>query len=472
MSLSADEIASVIAELSPRWTGAQIQKVHMDGPRTLKMKLRVPGESGVLRLSIEARGAHLCVVDARGSADEVASAFCMVLRKHLGGGRLLRIERIGDDRIVSLRGSRAELIVEMTGRRARFVLCDESRRVIAVSSTDLSRTGLARGSLWAAPPAGGRSPRPPRFTEGSVNDAIAQAYAKLGEVAEVVGRRDILAGRLRKRLKKQRRLVSKIESDIDRGGDPLVWQRWGELLKANLHRVERGATALTVDDWYDDGATVEIALNPTLGPSQNLEQLFTRARKARRGREISHDRLAAAQKEAERLERQLGSVADLDEDDLASLASLETSLGGLTSPRLRKKKQTARRPHKTFLDLRGQKILVGRSAADNDRLTVQIAKPNDLWLHARDVHGSHVVLPLARNEDIDAERLLDAATLAAHFSEARGNGAVEVRYTRRRYVQKPRGAPPGTVLLLREKVLNLRVEADRLERILSTRLDS
>jgi predicted ribosome quality control (RQC) complex YloA/Tae2 family protein len=111
---------------------------------------------------------------------------------------------------------------------------------------------------------------------------------------------------------------------------------------------------------------------------------------------------------------------------------------------------------------------VGRNAAANDELTKKVAKGNDLWLHARGLPGSHVVVPLAKGAAPDQETLLDAAHLAAHFSDGRGEPSCDVAWTRARFVTKKKGAPPGAVNVSQEKTLLLRVEPARLARLLAS----
>jgi hypothetical protein len=110
---------------------------------------------------------------------------------------------------------------------------------------------------------------------------------------------------------------------------------------------------------------------------------------------------------------------------------------------------------------------VGRGAADNDALTLHHARPHDLWLHARDAAGGHVLVPLDRGATCPADLLVDAATLAAHFSARRGEPVVDVRYAPRRQVRKVRGTPPGLVTVMRERVMALRLEPARLTRLLA-----
>ncbi|GAC1522858.1 MAG: hypothetical protein NVS3B10_22990 [Polyangiales bacterium] len=111
---------------------------------------------------------------------------------------------------------------------------------------------------------------------------------------------------------------------------------------------------------------------------------------------------------------------------------------------------------------------MGRGAKDNDLLTTHVARPHDLWLHVKGVTGAHVVVPMTKGESCPQALLIDAAHLAAHFSDARGERVVEISHAPRRHVRKPRGAPPGAVVVDREKVLVLRVEPARIALLLAS----
>jgi predicted ribosome quality control (RQC) complex YloA/Tae2 family protein len=134
----------------------------------------------------------------------------------------------------------------------------------------------------------------------------------------------------------------------------------------------------------------------------------------------------------------------------------------------RRTAQRPKPPFRRFLTASGRPILVGRGAAHNDELTLHVARPRDLWLHAREWSGAHVVVPLGKGESCPPEVLVDAAHLAAHFSGAREEAIVEITYGLRKHVRKPRGSAPGTVVLDREKVLVLRRQDAVMERLLST----
>jgi predicted ribosome quality control (RQC) complex YloA/Tae2 family protein len=112
--------------------------------------------------------------------------------------------------------------------------------------------------------------------------------------------------------------------------------------------------------------------------------------------------------------------------------------------------------------------LVGKGAVDNDALTLTVARPHDLWLHARGLQGAHVIIPRERGSELSPDVLLDAAHLAAHFSSARGEASAEIQHAERRHVRKPKGFAPGAVRVDRERVLLLRVEPERLKRLLAS----
>jgi len=136
-------------------------------------------------------------------------------------------------------------------------------------------------------------------------------------------------------------------------------------------------------------------------------------------------------------------------------------------PAWRRRREEPAPPYRAFRSLTGAAIWVGKGAAENDAVTFRLAKGNDAWLHARGRAGAHVVLRLEKGKGPDQESLLDAAHLAAHFSDARGDPACEVIWTRVKWVKKPRGAAPGAVTISQERALFLRIEPARVGRLLA-----
>ena len=135
----------------------------------------------------------------------------------------------------------------------------------------------------------------------------------------------------------------------------------------------------------------------------------------------------------------------------------------------RRKAAAVHRPYRVFHSVDGHPIWVGRAGADNDALTFQVARPHHLWLHARGLPGAHVVVPLDRKEEVPPEVLLDAAHLALHHARGGGGSRGEVAWTRARLVRRVKGGAPGQVTYSGEKVLSIRVEPERLERLQRSR---
>lgn len=144
---------------------------------------------------------------------------------------------------------------------------------------------------------------------------------------------------------------------------------------------------------------------------------------------------------------------------------------GLLEPRqqgdVRKRKAPApRKPYRVFRGCKGSEIRVGRTARDNDTLTIRLARGSDYWLHTADCPGSHVILCTPRGQEPDPEEVLDAAHLAVHFSPVRGTDRAPVHVAARKHVHKPKGAKPGLVTLSGGRILQVRVQQSRLDALL------
>jgi predicted ribosome quality control (RQC) complex YloA/Tae2 family protein len=221
-------------------------------------------------------------------------------------------------------------------------------------------------------------------------------------------------------------------------------------------------------EWTADGPReVALALDPALPPRENMERLY------RRYRRIAESAARVEARAAEvraRLDETVALLAELEEAPLPALARLEREARRLgAAPRARRaprrRDDEPASPFRTFRSVAGLPILVGRGASGNDQLTVRVAKGNDVWLHARGRPGAHVVLRLGKGASPDQESLLDAAHLAAHFSDARGEAAPEIVYTRAKHVRKAKGSAPGAVTYSQEKGMALRVEPGRVARL-------
>jgi predicted ribosome quality control (RQC) complex YloA/Tae2 family protein len=260
-------------------------------------------------------------------------------------------------------------------------------------------------------------------------------------------------------------LEAKLAKELTRAkrGDSLA--QLGHLLKANLYRAKKGQNSLSVLDF--EGNETAIPLDPRRTPIANMERFYTKAKRLKRAAPKIEKRREEAQAQRTHVADLLDEIEEAEPGRLEMIEKEIRKAFPFAARRVRSKKarQDARLPFREYTISDGRPARVGRSAKDNDELTLRHAGPNDLWLHARGRSGSHVVVPMGRGEDPTPELLIDAAHLAAHFSDARNDSDVDVVYTKRRYVQKPKGAALGSVRLLKEKTIGLRVEKERLRRL-------
>ncbi len=226
----------------------------------------------------------------------------------------------------------------------------------------------------------------------------------------------------------------------------------GELLTANLYRVEKGANEVVLENWYD-GGTLSVSLDATLSPSKNAQRLFKQYNKLKRAKEILTPILEKEERELSYTDSVLSSlfVAESGED-LKEIEEELTELGLLRAPKARaggKRKETEI-PFRTF-EKDGVTVLVGRNNLQNDRLLRQ-ADGEDIWLHAQKYHSSHVIVRVGGGQVSD-EVLLYAAELCAYYSEARGGEKIPVDYCRRKFVKKPSKSKAGFVTYTDYKTL-------------------
>lgn len=244
----------------------------------------------------------------------------------------------------------------------------------------------------------------------------------------------------------------------------------GEILTANLFRVKAGDDVANLENFYDpDGKNIIIELLPELAPSENAQRYFrqyNRAKNAAKKALIHYketkDEIAYLEAVQHTLE-QADTVADLEE-----IAQELTSQDYLKPPKRKgqAKKPTAKRPELlSFSSSAGFNIFVGRNNRQNDYLTLRVAKDKDLWLHTKDLPGSHVIIENPQGIPIPEETLVEAATLAAYYSKGRQSSKVPIDYTVRKNVRKPGGAKPGMVIYDNHQTLYITPEIEVVEKI-------
>lgn len=220
----------------------------------------------------------------------------------------------------------------------------------------------------------------------------------------------------------------------------------GDLITANLYRMERGAASFTTENFYEESQpSITIALDPLLTPQQNAAKYYKRYNKAKSAEIHLREQIGKAEAERAYLDSVLQEIAQSEtEQEFAEIRHELQETGYLRRGKDRKELKRGFAPRE-YRSSTGLRILVGRSNTQNDQLTLKKADTRDIWLHAQKIHGSHVILCTAGGEP-DAQSLTEAAMLAAYFSQARESANVPVDYTPVKFVKKPAGARPGMVV--------------------------
>ncbi len=247
------------------------------------------------------------------------------------------------------------------------------------------------------------------------------------------------SGRISRKLDAQRR-------DLARCSDRETYRIYGELIKANLHAIPKGAAVAVVQNYYDpELKELKIPLNAALTPAANAQKYFKEYKKSYTAEETLTRLIADGEEEL----RYLDSVFDAltraaCEADLAEIREELVAGGYLRRSGAPRKKEKLSKPL-SFCSSDGFRILVGKNNRQNDQLTLHTAEKNDLWFHVKNIPGSHVILCCAGSEPPE-QTMREAACLAAYYSKARESSSVPVDYTPVRRVKKPAGARPGMVI--------------------------
>lgn len=299
----------------------------------------------------------------------------------------------------------------------------------------------------------------------SANSAAESYYRLLAQRLRLAHLERRLSRQIERSISRCSRLLEKLERELDECRRADERQRYGELLLANLWRLERELRSakpvlhsVEVEDYYrHPPAPIKIPLDPSLSLRENAERYFRLARKARRGAALLERKMPEVRRELESLSQQLEQVKRADLSELEQMAAALPAERPATSARIeiRSAGRSERLNLRRFLSSDGYEILVGRTDRENDRLTFKVAGPNDLWLHAADYPGAHVVVRNPDKGPIPERTLREAAQIAAYYSQARSDSKVDVRYTQRKYVQKIKGGSPGLVRAANVKTITV-----------------
>lgn len=251
--------------------------------------------------------------------------------------------------------------------------------------------------------------------------------------------------------------MEKLDKEQKAAGKLDTFQLYGELLTANIYAINKGDKEAVVDNYYEEGTTVTIPLDPRKTPIENAQRFYSRYTKAKNALIMIAEQLEKAKEDIDYFEMIKQQVMQASPEDIDEIRE-ELAESGLMRARRGKKKQKPKKPSpESYMSSSGILISVGKNNKQNDYLTFKIAARDHVWLHTKDIPGSHVVI---HDSNPDEQTIEEAAILSAYFSKARGSSSVPVDFTEIRHVKKPNGAKPGFVIYFEQKTLFVTPDED------------
>lgn len=479
------ELERFAAELSELTVGSVIEKVWRPTETSLLLEIRglkalAAEKKPRLFISLEHGAPWVAVTTRWPETPQAPDRETLELRRYLENRRITAVGVEAERRLyLGLHGGHA-LLVQLAGRYPQAGVCDESTGEVVCT---LLPTRALRDE--DSPPLKPASLEPHDLDSSPTSTPWLLAHAERAwaghDRRQHLRHLDELRVAAKRALAKREKLATSLRSDLDKTEARHELVRTAELLKGSMHLVRPKADSVEATDWTTDPpATVTIALDPQLSASGNLERLHHRRRKLERQHDALVPQLAELARDQAELQRLIDELDTLSGEarfaaEPGPLASIASRLAALSATARAPQTQNPkgrdrdgeRLPYRTFVAVDGSEILVGRSAKDNDALTFKVARGSDIFLHARDVPGSHVILCHRKKGPPHPEALLDAATLAAWLSKLREDSVVDVLWTEKKHVRKVKGSP-GLVQTAATRNVAVRRDPQRVERLYKT----
>ncbi|MFH1689902.1 MAG: NFACT RNA binding domain-containing protein [Candidatus Eisenbacteria bacterium] len=457
----------LIAEIAPRVAGARVADVVAHGADCLLLELASERRVFLGAVTMKALPI-LFLLDGPGPAPGPGHAPAPPFVSQLRGSVLVSLAQLEDrpgavahlqwtsqvgrtiERWLTIDLGRSPSLVLSDARRAHDPVAPE----VGASAPTVARWHDERGRLHARLSSENRN-EPAEETRGfeTLNAAACFMFTELWPELDLARRREAVEKVIERCLKRTRRAMDKVQVEIDDSENATRYRHMGQLLLMHQAEIARGARSHTLTD-YDGSTPVVIELDPTLGPRQNAEAFFRRARKAERRGERAPSRMGELEGKAAEFLEAADRLATASADEIVAIEERFLRAPPKVSDRKVPKERVRFR---TYRISGGWEVLVGKSNNDNDLLTHKMAKSDDLWFHARQVAGSHVVLRKSGHKaEPDRQAILEAAAIAAFHSKAGKSSKVSVCYTEKRHVRKARGGKPGLAVVAREKVVIVR----------------
>ncbi len=480
MGLSVQQIEQVTGEIEGDFISGNIQSIDQVQACSILFEIVQSGVRRRLFFSADSAQSRCHLSTRKYKKPTTPPRFCQLLRAHLRHKRLFSLQQVPGDRIIMLKaawtseGDSGErtFVAELCGPASNFFLLDANQQVIDSLFRSRGRT-LSPGTPYRPPEHHHTS----SFTKTEIpsvdvdshplSASVEHYYGELEAREDEAARKKTLLSGLDQEIKKHRKRLKHLAVALSEAEKSQGYRRQGEMLKAHLHEIVPGMTHIETLDPLDPQKTIVISLDKTLTPVQNMARFFKRWKKGESAKVALKQVLDEIHARLDHLESEKNRFIETGE-----ITSDTTSLLKKKEEKTRQRKQAgASHNPAIYISSDQMRLMVGRNALENDNLSFRLARGNDLWFHARGVPGSHLIVRMERRKEIPYQTLLDAATLALHFSRYKKAGKGEVLYTYRKYLRKPKKGKPGSVICSQEKTLYIEMDAARLKGILQNRLE-
>jgi predicted ribosome quality control (RQC) complex YloA/Tae2 family protein len=459
-------LEQICAELASALTGQKFGKIFTLSRLTLAIDFRL-NESLFLFISAESTEPRIYLIKRRLRDLEKQSgnpnSFVSFIRKRLANAVLQSIEKTENERVLTFffnaqteigETEKYSLVAQLTGRSANLFLLDKNGFILD-KLRDTFGEGQEIGGKYSAPFREGEKRKKEEeeiFPIGefqTLSEALDNFYLEKAAEKLFQNRAKSAENKIKQEITKREKLVKKLNQDLANHGEADKWKRFGDLILANLADAVRIDDRVLVVDYFDENVpTIEIEIDENDSLTEAAEKFFRRYTKARNAKEEVSKRLAILETEISNLKlksEELREAIEAGDDDYLTEV-LGVKIEKLPT-KLRDKKTENFTGARRFVSSDDFEILVGKASKDNDFLTFRVAKSGDLWLHAADYPGSHVIIKNPNRKEIPQKTLLEAAQIAAFYSHAREQPKVAVHYTPKKFVNKPKGAALGLVSL-------------------------